>query len=86
MSIRWGVLGTADIAKGCTIPGMLQADNCELYAIAGRNEAKAESFKTEFGFKKAYVGYDALLADSEVKAVYIPLPNRLHCEWVIKAL
>lgn len=86
MSIRWGVLGTADIAKGCTIPGMLQADNCELYAIAGRNEAKAESFKTEFGFKKAYVGYDALLADSEVKAVYIPLPNSLHCEWVIKAL
>ena len=86
MSIKWGVLGTADIAKGCTIPGMLKADNCELYAIAGRNEEKAESFKTTFGFKKAYVGYEALLADSEVKAVYIPLPNSLHCEWVIKAL
>ena len=86
MSIKWGVLGTADIAKGCTIPGMLKADNCELYAIAGRNEEKAESFKTTFGFKKAYVGYETLLADSEVKAVYIPLPNSLHCEWVIKAL
>ena len=75
MSIKWGVLGTADIAKGCTIPGMLKAD-----------KEKAESFKTTFGFKKAYVGYEALLADSEVKAVYIPLPNSLHCEWVIKAL
>ncbi len=86
MSIKWGVLGTASIAKGCTIPGMLKADNCELYAIAGRDIKKAESFKNEFGFKKAYEGYDALLADPDIRAVYIPLPNNLHYEWVIKAL
>ena len=54
MSIKWGVLGTASIAKGCTIPGMLKADNCELYAIAGRDLSKAEAYKNEFGFKKAY--------------------------------
>ena len=39
MSVKWGVLGTANIARGCTIPGMKMAENCELYAIAGRNEA-----------------------------------------------
>ena len=86
MSLKWGVLGTANIAKGCTIPGMKEALNCELYAIAGRSEEKVESYKTEFGFQKGYVGYDNLLDDPEVQAVYIPLPNHLHKEWVIKAL
>lgn len=86
MSVKWGVLGTANIARGCTIPGMQLANNCELYAIAGRNEAKVESYRSEFGFKKGYVGYNKLLSDPEVQAVYIPLPNNLHKEWVIKAL
>lgn len=86
MSVKWGVLGTANIAKGCTIPGMQLAGNCELYAIAGRNEAKVEQYRQDFGFAKSYVGYDKLLEDPEVQAVYIPLPNHLHKEWVIKAL
>lgn len=86
MSVKWGVLGTANIAKGCTIPGMKEARGCELYAIAGRSEEKALSYQKEFGFQKAYVGYDKLLEDPEVQAVYIPLPNHLHKEWVIKAL
>lgn len=86
MSVKWGVLGTANIARGCTIPGMQQAANCELYAIAGRNEAKVQSYKDEFGFAKAYVGYEKMLEDPEVQAVYIPLPNSLHKEWVIRAL
>lgn len=84
--VKWGVLGTAGIAAGCTIPGMLQTESCELWAVAGRSLEKAEAFRERFGFKKAYQGYDALLADSEVEAVYIPLPNDIHCEWVIKAL
>ena len=84
--IKWGVLGTAGIAKGCTIPGMKQAGNCELYAIAGRNMEKAVSFKDEFGFEKAYGSYEELLADDNVQAVYIPLPNQLHYEWIVKAI
>lgn len=84
--IKWGVLGTAGIAGGCTIPGMQKADNCELYAIAGRNEAKVNDFMSRFGFKKGYVGYEKLLEDPDVQAVYIPLPNDIHKEWVIKAL
>ena len=84
--VKWGVLGTAGIAAGCTIPGMKKAKSCELYAIAGRSIDKANLFKERFGFEKAYEGYDALLADPEVEAVYIPLPNNIHAEWVIKAL
>lgn len=84
--INWGVLGTANIAKNCTIPGMLKADNCRLYAIAGRNPEKVKDFCNKYGFTKGYVGYENLLADKEVQAVYIPLPNHLHYEWVIKAL
>ena len=48
--VRWGVLGTAGIAKGQTIPGMKQAQNCELYAIAGRSRKKAKAYQEEFGF------------------------------------
>jgi predicted dehydrogenase len=86
MAVRWGILGTANIAKWCTIPGIRDGENCELYAIAGRNPEKVESYKEEFGFTKGYVGYDKLLEDPEVQAVYIPLPNNIHKEWVIKAL
>lgn len=84
--IRWGVLGTANIARGCTSPGMKLAEDCELYAIAGRSLEKAESFKQEFGFQKAYGSYEELIADKDVQAVYIPLPNNLHLKWVKEAL
>ena len=84
--VRWGVLGTANIARWCTIPGMKKADNCELYAIAGRNAEKAKRFAEEFGIEKYYGSYDELLQDESVQAVYIPLPNHLHLPWVTKAL
>lgn len=84
--INWGVIGTAGIAKGCTIPGMQQAENCNLYAIAGRSMEKAKAYQEEFGFQVAYDTYEALLADPKVEAVYIPLPNELHYSWTIKAL
>ena len=84
--VKWGVLGTADIARGQTIPGMMLAEHCERYAIAGRRIEKAKSYQEEFGFQKAYGSYDELLADPEVQAVYIPLPNDIHCEWTVKAL
>ena len=84
--VRWGVLGTAGIAKGQTIPGMLEAENCALYAIAGRDPEKIRAYRDRFGFEKTYDSYDALLNDPGVEAVYIPLPNSLHFEWVKKAL
>lgn len=84
--INWGVMGTAGIAKSCTIPGMQKAENCNLYAIAGRKEEKVKAYQQEFGFEKAYVGYDAMLDDPAVEAVYIPLSNDLHREWSIRAM
>lgn len=84
--VRWGVLGAAGIARGQVIPGMLLADNCELYAIASQSMEKARAFQSEFGFEKAYGSYEELLADPNVEAVYIPLPNQLHLEWTCKAL
>ena len=84
--VRWGVLGTAGIARWATIPGMKKAEHCELYAIAGRKMEKAQAYAEEFGFEKAYGSYDELLADPAVQAVYVPLPNDLHKPWVIRAL
>ncbi|SEQ26494.1 Predicted dehydrogenase [Lachnospiraceae bacterium NE2001] len=84
--VKWGVLGTANVAAWGTIPGMIKAESCELYAIAGRSLEKAEKYKADFGFEKAYGSYDELLEDEEVQAIYIPLPNNLHKPWVIKAL
>ena len=84
--VNWGVIGTAGIARGCTIPGMQLAENCNLYAVAGRSMEKAKVYQEEFGFEVAYDSYEALLADPEVEAVYIPLPNELHYEWTLKAL
>ncbi|MDD6037607.1 MAG: Gfo/Idh/MocA family oxidoreductase [bacterium] len=84
--VKWGVLGTAGIAKSCTIPGMMQAENCELYAIAGRDPKKVDAYRNAFGFAKSYTDYDELLQDEEIEAVYVPLPNHLHYEWVMKAI
>ena len=84
--VNWGVLGTAGIARGQTIPGMKEAENCALYAIAGRNIEKAKAYRDQFGFEKAYGSYEELLSDPLVEAVYIPLPNTMHYEWTRKAL
>lgn len=76
--IKWGILGCASIAKVRTIPGLLKADNAQLYAVASRGSRKAEEFQELFRAQKAYDTYEALLADADVEAVYIPLPNSLH--------
>ena len=84
--VKWGVLGTAAILDKNTAKAMQAAENCELLAIAGRNPQKVDAFKEKHGFQKAYYRFDELLADPEVQAVYIPLPNAMHAEWTIRAL
>ena len=83
--VRWGILGCAQIARVRTVPGLLKAANGELYAVASRGLSKAEEFKEMFGAKAAYGSYEELLADDNVEAVYIPLPNSMHLQWVERA-
>ncbi len=82
--IRWGVLSTAKIGLTQVIPAIGRADNAELAAIASRSD-KVHAIAKEHGVSKAYESYEELLADSEIDAVYIPLPNHLHKEWTMKA-
>ncbi|HPF17227.1 MAG TPA: Gfo/Idh/MocA family oxidoreductase [Thermotogota bacterium] len=84
--LKWGILGTANIARKALIPGILASENGELYALAGRKKEKVEEFENLFKPKTVYHSYEELLKDDNVQAVYIPLPNALHLEWVIKAL
>lgn len=82
---RWGVLGVANIAVRKVIPAMQQGAWSEITAIASRDLKKAEDAARALGIPKAYGSYEELLADSEVDAIYNPLPNHLHVAWSIKA-
>ena len=83
--LRFGVLGTARIGR-TSVNGAIQSSrNAELLAVASRDIALARDFAREFSIPRPYGGYEALLDDPEVDAVYIPLPNSLHREWAIRA-
>jgi len=82
--LKWGVLGAARINRRF-LPGLKAAHNAELVAIASRDEDKARQAATQWGAPVAYGSYEALLADPQIEAVYIPLPNSLHIEWATKA-
>lgn len=84
--VRWGVLGVAGIALNRVIPAMKAVPNCEIYAIASRQAAKAHAAAGRSGIDIAYGSYEELLADPAIEAVYIPLPNHLHVEWCAKAM
>ena len=84
-TLRWGVLGAARIALNKVIPGMQRTDSAHVVAIGSRNHEKAGNAAAHLGIDRAYGSYDAVLADSDVEAVYIPLPNHLHVPWAIRA-
>jgi predicted dehydrogenase len=79
------VLSTAGIGIRNVIPGMRAAERCELVAIASRDATAAARAAEDLGIPRAHGGYEALLEDPEVEAVYIPLPNHLHAEWTLRA-
>lgn len=82
--VRWGIIGNARINRRL-VPGLQLAPNAELIGVASRTAESAEQAAAKWGAPKAYASYEALLADPEIEAVYIPLPNNLHAEWAIKA-
>ncbi|WP_166239729.1 Gfo/Idh/MocA family protein [Paenibacillus turpanensis] len=82
--VRWGIMGNAGIAKTQVMPAMQRDEQSKLAAIASLS-GKAEETAQQFAIGKVHSSYEALLADPDVDAVYIPLPNSLHKEWVLKA-
>lgn len=84
-SLRWGILSTADIARRKVIPGLRRAARSEVVAIASRSAAVARRVAGDLGIPHAHGSYEALLADPDVDAVYVPLPNHLHAAWAIAA-
>jgi len=82
--LRWGIIGTGRIAT--TFARALEhADRGRLHAVASRSQENADRFGSAHGASRTYAGYDAMLRDPDVDAVYISLPNPMHAEWAIRS-
>ncbi len=84
-AVGWGLLSTARI-NGALIAGAKDSPLADVVAVASRDDERARSYAATFGIPRAHGSYEALLADPEVEAVYVSLPNGLHVEWTIRAL
>ena len=84
--IRLGVLGAARIVPSAIIAPAQQVQEVSVTGIAARDSERARLFAQKQHIPRVFATYDALLADPQIDAVYIPLPNGLHGEWTIKAL
>ena len=84
-AVKWGIVSTADINRK-VIPGAHASPKVDLVAVASRDRARADEYAKQWEIPRAYGTYDALLADDEIEAVYISLPNNMHVEWSIKSL
>jgi D-xylose 1-dehydrogenase (NADP+, D-xylono-1,5-lactone-forming) len=84
--LRWGVLGAAWIAGRAVLPAIAAASNARLVAIASRDFGRAEAMAAPYRGVRVSDSYDAMLADPEIDAVYIPLINSEHLRWTLRAL
>src|SRR5512142_1953308 len=84
--VRWGVLGAAGIALKKVIPAMQRGSWSRVVALASRDERRAASACESLGIERSYGSYQELLDDSEIEAIYNPLPNDLHVPWTVRAL
>jgi predicted dehydrogenase len=84
-AVKWGIISTADINRK-VIPGAHASPKVDLVGVASRDQQRAEDYAKEWDIPRAYGSYEALLADPEIEAVYISLPNNMHCEWSIKSV
>jgi predicted dehydrogenase len=84
-AVRWGVLSTARI-NDKVLAGAREAAGVEVVAVGSRDRARGEEFAARHGIPRVHGSYEELLADADVDAVYIPLPNSLHVPWSMKAL
>jgi predicted dehydrogenase len=84
--VRWGILGTAGIAESAFLPSLAEAGDGVPVVVGSRDGARASAWAAEHGVGRGVDGYERVVADPEVEAVYIPLPNGLHAEWTVAAL
>jgi xylose dehydrogenase (NAD/NADP) len=84
-AVKWGIISTADINRK-VIPGAHASPKVDLVAVASRDQARADAYAKKWEIERAYGTYEAMLADPEIEAVYISLPNDTHIEWSIKSL
>jgi xylose dehydrogenase (NAD/NADP) len=85
MGVAWGFLSTARINRK-VLAGARDLDAVDVLAVASRDRTRAEAHARENGIERAYGSYEELLADPDLEAVYISLPNSMHVEWSIRAL
>jgi xylose dehydrogenase (NAD/NADP) len=85
VSVKWGLLSTALINEAI-LAGAAESPDVDVIAVASRDEARAQNYAREHGIERAYGSYEALVADVDVEAVYVSLPNSLHGEWALRAL
>ncbi len=83
--VKWGIVSTANIGLEQVVPAMARSPSCDIVAIASRDRARAEAAAAKLAIPRAYGSYEALFADTEVEAVYNPLPNHLHVPVSIQA-
>lgn len=85
MAVRWGVLGTAGIARTRFLPALAEAGG-EAVVVGGRDGDRTAAFAAEHGVSRGVEGYSAVVEARDIEAVYVPLPNPLHAEWTVAAL
>jgi predicted dehydrogenase len=83
--VSWGVMSTANIGLERVIGPMQRGHSTRVDAIASRDVARARAAAERFGIERAFGSYDELLADPDIEAVYIPLPNDQHVTWAERA-
>src|SRR5262249_39832766 len=83
--VRWGIVSTAHINRKL-LAGGAESHEVDVAAVASRELPRAQEYAEQNGIPRAYGSYEELLGDSNVEAVYIPLPNTMHCEWSIRAV
>ncbi len=84
--IRWGILGASKFAHEQMAPAIHLARGASLAALATSDPAKAAPFQAFAPDIRVMTDYDALLADPDIDAIYIPLPNHMHVDWTLKVL
>jgi predicted dehydrogenase len=86
VTVRVGCLGAAKIAPNALVKPARKVGGVAVTAIAARDRRRAQQFADTHGIPNVHATYDDLVEDPDVDAVYIPLPNGLHAEWMRKAL